>query len=213
MKTAILGLTGDPTHAGHAAMVNALLAMNYDRVALLIASQNPDKPHAPLPFAHRATLARLAVKDLNGAEIWEDEAALPHGGNNHTRDVLRALCETRDIAGATFVMGADSFASFHLWGGYKEILREHGVLVFPREGALDPYVAVHDVGLVTALHDGDPYTVPPGCLAVAQNAALPDVSSTALRKHLTAGGDGGGFLTAAQLDYIRKQALYAPPIL
>ena len=91
-----------------------------------------------------------------------------------TLDALRALEQGRDF---TLGIGADGLACFAGWRYHERILREYGVVVFPRKG----YHRGHDKARL--MKEDPSYRI------TLLKAPLVTISSTEIREGLAAGRD------------------------
>ncbi len=131
-----IGLFGgsfDPPHAGHRHVADTALArLKLDRVWWLVTPGNPLKDVrslAPLP-ERLAAVARLAGR---GRMVVTDlEARL---GTRYTLDLVRRLTRLMPAVRFVLIIGADNWAGFHRWGGWREIAATVPIAVIDRPGA------------------------------------------------------------------------------
>ena len=168
MRTAVFGGSFNPIHNGHIALAQAALRQcHLDEVWLMVSPQNPLKRNQQLLDDDlRLQLARKALENVEGVETCGYEFSLPKP--SYTWNTLQHL--SHDYPDRTFVLliGADNWAHFHQWRHWKDILRHHEVIVYPR----DSY---------------------PGTIQVP----LLDVSSTEIRRRVMAGEDISGLVPAS----------------
>lgn len=133
MAIGLFGGTFDPPHAGHRhASLTALRRLRLDRVWWLVTPGNPLKDVRRLPpIAERVRIAaalaahpRVAVTDL--------EARL---GTRYTADLVETLTRLRPDLRFVLVIGADNWATFHRWGGWRRIAGTVPIAVIDRPGA------------------------------------------------------------------------------
>ena len=174
----MIGLFGgafDPPHNGHVALLRgAREKLGIDDVLIVVAAY-PGHKEAETPAAIRVELARAAFP---GDELILDDHA-------RTVDMLR---DHPEWYGATFLLGADEYASFSRWKEPEEVLRLVRVAVGTRPGFPLP---AQDDGRVT-FFEIDP--VP--------------VSSTELRERLEAGEDCSDVVPSAVWEMIERGGLY-----
>jgi nicotinate-nucleotide adenylyltransferase len=114
-RVGILGGAFNPVHVGHLRLgVEALEALNLDRVELVPAARPPHKPEPwMLPFALRHEFLRLAVADAPQFCVNPMEDLRP--GPSYTWDTLEALAQAHPDREHYFIMGAGDFLNLHLW--------------------------------------------------------------------------------------------------
>lgn len=191
----IFGGTFDPPHEGHMAVACAALRQGVaDEVWLMVSPQNPLKQGRCIsPEADRLAMTRIAVESLpsemqSRIRVSDYESRLPRP--SYTVATLRAL--KRDYPDCRFrlIVGGDNLESFHRWRSPEEILRDYGLVVYPRPG--------EDASSASNL--------PAGCV-ILRDVALKGESSTAIRQALAQGRRPEG-LPAGVADYIKENALY-----
>lgn len=204
----LYGGTFDPIHTAHLRLARALrdeLALDSVR---LIPSGVP--PHRPPPHAsadHRLAMARLAVTGEPGLDV--DARELTPGASGYTVDTLAAL---RREVGPTlplwWLIGADQLAGLERWHRWQDLLTLANLAVAARPGfgslPLPPAVDA----LWQSRQATDFANFPAAGRIRALTLSPVDVSATAIRADLAAGGDGLGALPPAVLGYIRRHRLY-----
>lgn len=136
MRIAVYSGSFNPLHVGHLAIMRCLSGMDDIGLTYLIVSpKNPLKDNisedsgkerfdAAVRAVARYPELRVAVNDI--------ELRLPPPQYTiRTLDELKRLEPEHDFV---LVIGADNLAAFTKWRDYGRILREYGVLVYPREG-------------------------------------------------------------------------------
>nr|WP_181701791.1 nicotinate-nucleotide adenylyltransferase [Chthonobacter albigriseus] len=133
MTVGLFGGSFDPPHEGHRhASLTAIRRLGLDRVWWLVTPGNPLKDVGRLPpIADRVAAAarfarhpRVVVTDL--------EARL---GTRWTEDLVEALTRLRPDLRFVLVIGADNWATFHRWGGWRRIASRMPIAVVDRPGA------------------------------------------------------------------------------
>jgi len=205
---AVLGMSADPAHKGHLRVAEALHALGYERVVLMVTPQNPFKNTARTPFEHRMALARLLAGRRTWLEISDAEAWMQVLGEElRTLHMMTHLREIYPGTPFTFVMGSDNWQHFHTWGSYADILKTCGILVVPRPGA----AALHGTEAAKVLAAQEDKAgegvVPQGRWRVYGDLPGGPASSTQIRRVL-ASGQSTPWLNEKQLDYIRANNLY-----
>ncbi|MCY1062396.1 DUF2520 domain-containing protein [Nannocystis sp. SCPEA4] len=164
---AVLGGSFDPPHLGHALIPTYLLARGLaDRVLVAPCWSHPFAKQM-MPFADRLALTRLAMaSQAETVEVSDVEARLAarRGGEgpSYSYDLLRAVAEEHPEFAVRLVVGSDIVVRGELarWHRAAEIAAEFSPIVVPRVGFAD-----------------------------AEDCALPEISSTAVRAWLAAGDD------------------------
>ena len=133
-KTGIFGGSFNPIHCGHIALAKEILRQtDLDEIWLMVSPQNPLKQQDDLLDDHlRFELAQKALADVEGIKASDYEFHLPKPSYTwHTLQHLRQDFPDREF---TLVIGGDNWQHFQRWFHWKDILRHHQVVVYPREG-------------------------------------------------------------------------------
>ncbi|MBR4920324.1 MAG: nicotinate (nicotinamide) nucleotide adenylyltransferase [Prevotella sp.] len=133
-KIGIFGGSFNPIHCGHIALAKEILRQTeLDEIWLMVSPQNPLKREATdlLDDDLRFQLAKKALEGVEGIEASDYEFHLSKP--SYTWHTLQAL--KRDYPDVTFslVLGGDNWQRFERWYHWKDILRHHEVVVYPRE--------------------------------------------------------------------------------
>jgi len=179
MTTAVYSGSFNPLHKGHEAILRCIDAdARFDRILLVVTPQNPFKENPGIDDAlERLEDAREALRrhpDINASVSDIEIRMSPPQYTIRTLDTLKQNSPEDDFV---LVIGADCLDSFPRWRDYQRILREYGVVVFPRKG-------YHRGHLRSRLMKEDPsYKI--GLL----KAPLVTISSTRIREGLSRGED------------------------
>ena len=169
-RIGILGGSFNPLHYGHIEVAKAALKeCGLQEVWLMVSPENPLKAgRISTPAQQRLADARRALDGLLEADpalrgrlkVSDFEFRLPRP--TYTVTTLRALSREYPAMAFTWIVGADNLRNLHLWREPEEILRDYGLIVYPRgqEPLPDP--------------------IPLG-VRVIEGAALLDISSTEIR--------------------------------
>ena len=115
-----------------------------DEVWLMVSPQNPLKKNNSdlLADTLRFEMARKALEGVEGVVACDYEFHLPKP--SYTWNTLQHL--TKDYPDCTFTLliGGDNWAHFTRWRHWKDILRHHDIIVYPR----DQYSGTIDVPLL-----------------------------------------------------------------
>jgi len=196
MRIGCLFGTFDPPHVAHVAIARHLLvAAGLDQVWLVVTPQNPFKQDMVLsPDKHRLAMVRLAVQGEPTLVASGFELDLPKP--SYTVDSLRFMRKRWPEHAFSLIIGSDNLAVLHRWKDAQEILEQHHVLVYPREG-LEAHLAAAE------LRDH------PKVRLVA-DAPLETISSTGIREAIRAWLPVEQVVAPAVLAYIRQHRLYQP---
>lgn len=194
----IFGGTFDPPHRGHIAIAEAALRQcGLDEVWLMVSPENPFKSGRRItPEADRLRMAALAVKELpedlrDRIRVSDFETRLPRP--TYTVATLRALREAYPDCRFRLIIGGDNMSAFSKWREPEEIIRDYGLIVYPRPGD----------------ETWDPTQMPPECV-ILKDVPLMPVSSTEIRECLRSGSAGGCDRTVAPgvARYINEHHIY-----
>ena len=174
-KIGIFGGSFNPIHVGHVALAKAVLEQcGLDEVWLMVSPQNPLKKDADLLDDRlRLSMARTALEGVEGVRASDYEFHLPRP--SYTWNTLKHLQQDYPDYEFTLLIGGDNWAHFQRWRNWKDILRHHRVIVYPR----DQYAGTIDVPL------------------------LP-VSSTEIRERVRKGEDIKGLVPAGIEQMVRQ---------
>lgn len=181
---AIFGGSFDPPHLAHVLVAAYVLAAHdVDRVLVAPSHRHPLEKELETPFADRLAMTELAMRDLRRVEVSPIEAELD--GRGRTLHLLEALAERRPGTRLRLVVGTDILAETERWHRWDEVV------------ALAPPIIVGRQG-----HSPD-----------ANVPALPEISSTDVRRRLRSRESVEGLVPRAVAEYIAERGLYgeAPP--
>lgn len=184
MQIAVYSGSFDPLHIGHQAIMEHLTQeRKFDWVYLVVSPQNPFKDPAKAESARRRYDAAVdAVLRHPELRVWVDDIELGMEPPHYTIRSLRALKEREPENDFTLVIGADNLAVFRAWRDYADILKEFGVIVFPREGFDTAELAADLAGEDPAYR-----------IRIADFEEV-DISSTVIREGLAEGRDMSEYL-------------------
>jgi len=191
-RVGILGGTFDPIHNGHLEAADAARReLTLDRVMLMPARTPPHRSSEPRASAfHRFAMAALAATTKPGMEVSDLE--LHREGPSYTSITLQQLhVEGYMPSQLFFILGADAFAEIATWHDYPRLLDFSNFVVVSRPGTSTPHA-----------------TSGPRIFFVA--AETPDVSSTEIRRRVSAGEPIDGLVPSIVADHIRRHRLYVP---
>jgi len=196
VRRAVLGGSFDPVHEGHVAVVRAALATRpVERVYVVPAARPPHKPSGcRASFADRVAMLRLALRDVERAEVLELEGRRP--GPSFAVDTVEELRREQPGVELELLVGADMLADLPTWRRARDLVAGVRVVAFARPGA---DLASAERTFRKAFPEGrlEFLTVP----AVA-------ASSTEARRRVGGGEPTAGILDPAVARYVADRALY-----
>jgi nicotinate-nucleotide adenylyltransferase len=186
----------NPPHVGHLALAHAAVCeLGLQRVLLTPVLIPPHKPAKWDPGAeHRLRMCRLAVEEDPCLGVCTLE--LERRGPSYTIDTLRSIHASDPDAELTLIVGADMAQTLACWREPREILKLARLAVAEREDT-----SRSDVLEALAPLDGN------ARISFVEMPQL-DISSSLVRKRLTAGEPIEGLVGAEVADYIAEHQLY-----
>jgi len=182
MRVAFFGGSFDPPHVAH--VLCAVYALSIGAVDRVLVAPVYEHPFGKdsAVFEHRLRMCELAFGWIAGIEVSPVEREL--GGESRTLRTLEHLHAEHPSWTLRLLVGSDVLADTHKWHRWERVVRLAEPLVVERPGSL------------TRL----------GALALA------DVSSTEVRRALSAGrhDEVADRLPGAVLGYLRAHRLYEP---
>lgn len=195
-RIGILGGVFNPPHIGHIALARAAAnELGLSRVLLTPVLHPPHKPAMWDPGPeHRLAMCHLAVRGTPQVEVCTLELERP--GPSYTIDTLKIIHARNPDAELTLIVGADVALTLGSWREPREILRLSRLAVAERGGSARRRVLESLVPL-----GGQDRTV---FLEMAPH----DVSSSLVRRRLTAGEPIERLVGAEVTSYIAEHELY-----
>nr|WP_326127036.1 nicotinate (nicotinamide) nucleotide adenylyltransferase [uncultured Oscillibacter sp.] len=204
MKIGIYGGTFNPPHLGHITAARAVFELlKLDKLLIVPDGQPPHKdlpPNTPAP-ERRLALTRLAAEETGlGDRVEVLDLELRQPGKSYTAGTLARLHALYPEDELWLLMGADMFLTLHRWREPEKILSLAGIAAFGRTEA-------DTEELFAAQREYLYKTYPQARLFTLTIPGVVDISSTALREKLAAGG-GANFLAPAVYGQILREGLY-----
>ena len=132
-RIGLFGGSFNPPHEGHLHIAReALKRLALDEVWWLPARHNPLKPSDIYADYQKRLRATKALARHPRFRVLDIEWRL---GTHYTIELLQVLAPVLSQGYCTWVMGADSFASFHRWRRWRDIARMIPIAVFDRPGS------------------------------------------------------------------------------
>ena len=184
MNIAVYSGSFNPLHKGHEAIIRFLTReAGFDCVYLVVTPLNPFKDAHSLPTGEaRFLAAQEAIGRHPDLRVKLEDIELHMPPPQYTIRTLDTLREREPQNDFTLVIGADNLASFQGWRFHERILREYGVVVFPRKG----YHRGHDKARL--MKEDPSYRI------TLLKAPLVTISSTQIRQGIAAGEDMSAWL-------------------
>ncbi len=188
--TGLLGGTFDPVHNGHISIAKSFRESKYlNELWILLTPDPPHKSDHPVAdFGTRLKMLKAAMSGYDNIQISDIEKKLPKP--SYTVQTLSHL--TNKYPGKNFYlcMGEDSLAGFKEWHKWQEILRYCKLLVAERPTGHAKFDSLIEDHAFFISHEPI------------------EISSTEIRRHITAGKDISQFVPGKVEDIIRKYNLY-----
>ena len=132
MRIGLFGGSFDPPHAGHLHVASlALKRLRLDRVWWIVGPGNPLKDRRRLPASSDRLRAARDIARHPRMVATDFEAAL---GARYSVETLRFLLRRCPQVHFVWILGADSFATFHRWQAWREIAQLVPIAIVDRPG-------------------------------------------------------------------------------
>ena len=124
----------DPIHTGHAMVANYLAQYGgLDEVWLMVSRHNPLKVgRDPASEPHRLAMVKFVAEGCSRVVASDFEFSLPVP--SYTYVTLCRLRERFPQHKFVLIIGSDNWHNFNRWRDSESILREFGLIVYPRPG-------------------------------------------------------------------------------
>ena len=183
-KIGILGVTLDPVHLGHTALLRMAKEQLFLSEAILLPAGDPPHKHCHAMAEDRLAMARLAAD----GEFTVSDLEVHRKGATYTVDTLRRLHAREKDSELIYIIGADTLNNLVTWREYREVFKLCSFAAARRGGRAEKIPE----GARVLWLDGDP----------------PDVSSTRVREIASVRGDLRGMVGDRVAAYIREKGLY-----
>ncbi|ENT0684583.1 nicotinate (nicotinamide) nucleotide adenylyltransferase [Neisseria gonorrhoeae] len=197
-KIGLFGGTFDPIHNGHFHIARAFAdEIGLDAVVFLPAGGPYHKDAASASAADRLAMVELATAE--DARFAVSDCDIVRESATYTFDTVQIFRQQFPSAQLWWLMGSDSLLKLHTWKKWQLLVRETNIAVAMRQGdSLHQTLRELHAWLGNALQDGSVRIL---------SAPMHNVSSTEIRRNLSAAGVSDGIPPAAA-RYIRKHGLY-----
>jgi nicotinate-nucleotide adenylyltransferase len=125
----------NPIHAGHLIIAQVMhQKAKLDKVWFVVSPQNPFKRNQSLLHEFdRLDMVRAAIDDNPHFEATDIEFTMPRP--SFTIDTLIYLAEKYPTYTFRLIIGQDNLSTFPRWKNYQRIVKDFGLLVYPRPDA------------------------------------------------------------------------------
>lgn len=183
----------NPIHKGHIAICEYIASlMEYEQVWLVISPQNPLKSDAELTNEQsRIEMAELAFQDSEFRDMIkisniEFELEKP----SYTINTLHCLKDKYPKHRFAIVMGEDNLTVFEKWKNWDQIIENHTLLIYPRQGCNKAKLAQH--------HN----------VCYMTDAPLYPIDSTSIRRKIKSESEIEDATPTKVVEYIKNNNLY-----
>lgn len=194
--TAILGGSFNPVHNGHVHLAAAVAEqLKPDRILIMPTHIAPHKQEkVTADDHHRLEMCKIAFDGISGAEVCDYE--IRRRGVSYSVNTLEHFTKAYPDDKFLLVIGSDMLLMFEKWKRYKDIMKMAVIVAASRETDDREVLAakknqLSEYGEVLLLKI-KPYPM----------------SSTDIRRELSAGGDASDFIDERVLGYIKTNRLY-----
>ena len=216
-RVGIYGGSFNPVHLGHLrCALEVGERANLDRVKLVPARMPPHKNAAGIaPAEHRVAMLEAAINGESGLEV--DPLELEREGPSYTIDTLRELRRRTPNLSYGLILGFDSFCDLPTWKDFREILAEVDLLITSRPpdtvatGRNEAAFGKLPVAVSREFCYDDSircYTHQSGRRLEFIPVTPIDISASAIRETIAAGGSGRFLMPEASLEYLHQHGLY-----
>ena len=173
----------NPIHNGHLMLANYLVENSgLDALWFVISPQNPFKTkESLLPDYQRLELVNRAIEGYKKFSACDIEFSMPKP--SYTIDTLTYLSEKYPKREFALIMGTDNLERLDRWKNYEQIINNHKIIVFPRNGC-----------------DGGTLRLHPNVQIV--DTPIIEVSSTFIRESIRQGKDVRFFMPERVFEYV-----------
>ena len=219
-RVGIYGGSFNPVHFGHLrCAVEVREHADLARVKLIPARIPPHKDAAGIaPAEQRVAMLRAAIRGESGLEV--DPLELEREGPSYTVDTLRELRKRDPEVEHALILGFDSFCDLPTWKDFREILSEVDLLITSRppdvvssgrNDAAFEKLPVAVSGEFCYQETIRCYTHQSGRRLEFIPVTPIDISASAIRETIAAGGSAKFLMPDASLEYLHRQQLYRTP--
>lgn len=171
----IFGGSFNPIHVGHISLAKSLLEKaRLDEIWFVVSPLNPFKKNSYLlDDEKRLEMVRIALKDEPKLIASDYEFHLPRP--SYMLNTLNSMADDYPEASFTLLIGGDNWTAFDRWYGYKEIMTNYKIVIYPRRGS--------NINIAEL----------PDCAQLVDTPLL-DISSTEIRRMISEGNSVRGMV-------------------
>lgn len=187
--------TFNPIHIGHLIIANHVVNNSpLDEVWFVVSPHNPHKKKSSLlADHHRLSLVKEAIEDNDNLKASDVEFNLPQP--SYTATTLIYLQEQYPEKEFTLIMGEDNLRSLHKWRNYEEIIKNHKIIVYPRNQTIQEEILISpQVGKAQ--------------IVVLKDAPFMDISASFIRKSIKEEKSIRYLVSEPVLKYIDEMNFY-----
>jgi nicotinate-nucleotide adenylyltransferase len=200
-RITLFGGTFDPVHMGHTAVAAAAGEnIGADKVIFVPAKRSPLKAFFPeASDEDRLAMIKLAIEGKSRFNLSDYE--LKKTGPSYTLETVRYFRkQLGNSVSIYWLIGADTLDDLPHWYGISELIDECNLAVMHRAGFTPPdfskFISLWGEERIKKMQRN------------VVETPLIDISSTEVRKRLSAGREVGGMVSPEVLHYIRDNGLY-----
>ena len=202
MKIGFLGGTFNPPHNGHLLLAEEWSRrLSLDRFLMTPTGTPPHKQPSEVPAETRLAMCRIAAEESGGLLEAYDFEVRRSGEKSYSVLTLSALREKYPDSRLYMVMGADMFLSLESWYDFDRLKTLATFCTVPRDGVSAARLERHRLHLRKR-----------GCEGLVADIPETDISSTEIRRRVSAGETIHGLVPDGVEQYIYAHGLYRKPI-
>ena len=179
----------NPIHVGHLIIAQAVLDFSkLDEVWFIVSPQNPLKQNKTLLHEFdRYDMVKLAIENNDRFKVSDIEFNMPRP--SYTIDTLTYLKERHQGHRFRLIIGGDNLTIFPKWKNSERIIKDFGLIVYPRPGSSPHEINNHqNVNFI--------------------EAPLLDISATFIRKCIKENRSIRYLVPEKAVEYIYDRKLY-----
>ncbi len=215
----IFGGTFDPIHLGHLRTAHELLtSLDLAEVRFIPSRLPPHRPPTVAPEALRLRMLEAAVEGLPGFRVDGRELLRP--GPSFMVDTLSSLRAEVGERPLCLLLGLDAFLGVPTWDRWRELPKLAHIVVARRPGFPEPVAGqfqdqfqdrAGELGQFRLTTDPQDLARSTAGRVLIQDVTRLEISASALRDLVAAGGDPRFLVPEAVRDLIMRTHIYAHP--